>query len=38
LKYLREKIEIYEALYKDFKKSKFETYFGEIGIVIAEID
>ena len=30
--------EIYEALYRDFKKSKFETYFGEIGIVIAEID
>jgi aldehyde dehydrogenase (NAD+) len=30
--------EIYEALFKDFKKSKFETYFGEIGIVISEID
>jgi len=30
--------EIYEALYRDFKKSKFETYFGEIGIVIAEIE
>ena len=29
---------IYEALYKDFKKSKFETYFSEIGIVISEID
>ena len=22
--------QIYEALYRDFKKSKFETYFGEI--------
>ena len=30
--------EIYDALYKDFKKSKFETYFGEIGIIISEID
>ena len=30
--------QIYEALYRDFKKSKFETYFGEIGIVISEID
>ena len=33
----REK-DIYEALYKDFKKSKFEAYLGEIGIVISEID
>ena len=30
--------EIYDALYKDFKKSKFETYFSEIGILISEID
>jgi len=29
---------IYDALYKDFKKSKFETYFSEIGILISEID
>ena len=29
---------IYEALYKDFKKSKFEAYFSEVGIVISEID
>ncbi|MDA0325983.1 MAG: aldehyde dehydrogenase [Bacteroidetes bacterium] len=29
---------IYEALYKDFKKSRFEAYFSEIGIVVAEID
>ena len=29
---------IYEALHKDFKKSKFETYFSEIGIVISEIE
>jgi len=35
---LKREDEIYEALYKDFKKSKFETYFGEIGIVISEID
>ena len=25
-------------IYKDFKKSKFETYLSEIGIVISEID
>lgn len=30
--------DIYEALYKDFKKSKFEAYLGEIGIVITEIE
>lgn len=29
---------IYEALHQDFKKSKFETYFSEIGIVISEIE
>ena len=29
---------IYDAIYKDFKKSKFETYLSEIGIVISEID
>ena len=29
---------IFEALHKDFKKSKFETYFSEIGILISEID
>ncbi len=29
---------IYEALYKDFKKSKFEAYFSEVGIIISEID
>ena len=26
---------IYEALYNDFKKSRFEAYFSEIGIVVA---
>ena len=30
--------DIYQALHKDFKKSKFESYLGEIGIVISEID
>lgn len=29
---------IFEALHKDFKKSKFEAYFSEIGILISEID
>ena len=29
---------IYDALYKDFKKSTFEAYFSEVGIVISEID
>ena len=29
---------IYDAVYKDFKKSQFETYLSEIGIVISEID
>jgi aldehyde dehydrogenase (NAD+) len=30
--------DIYQALYNDFKKSKFETYMSEIGIVLSEID
>ena len=29
---------IYSALYKDLKKSKFEAYISEIGILISEID
>jgi aldehyde dehydrogenase (NAD+) len=29
---------IYEAVYKDLKKSKFEAYFSEIGVVVSEID
>lgn len=29
---------IYQALEKDFKKSRFETYLSEIGIVLAELD
>ena len=29
---------IYSALYKDLKKSKFESYISEIGIIISEID
>jgi aldehyde dehydrogenase (NAD+) len=29
---------IYEAVYKDLRKSKFEAYFSEIGVVISEID
>lgn len=29
---------IYEALEKDFKKSRFETYLSEIGIVLSELD
>ena len=29
---------IYEAVYKDLKKSKFEAYFSEVGVVISEID
>ena len=29
---------IYDALSLDFKKSKFETYFSEIGIVVSEIE
>ena len=28
---------IYEALNKDFGKSKFETYLSEIGIVLSEV-
>lgn len=38
LEILNREDDIYEALYKDFKKSKFEAYLGEIGIVISEID
>ncbi|MBT8302883.1 MAG: aldehyde dehydrogenase [Bacteroidia bacterium] len=34
---LREQ-EIYAALQQDFKKSQFETYLSEIGIVISELD
>jgi aldehyde dehydrogenase (NAD+) len=29
---------IYEAVYKDLRKSKFEAYFSEIGVVVSEID
>jgi len=29
---------IYEVLEKDFKKSRFETYLSEIGIVLSELD
>lgn len=29
---------IYDALSLDFKKSKFETFFSEIGIVVSEIE
>jgi aldehyde dehydrogenase (NAD+) len=29
---------IYEAVYKDLRKSKFEAYFSEVGVVISEID
>ena len=29
---------IYEALYKDFKKSKFEAYLSEIGIILSELE
>ena len=29
---------IYSALYMDLKKSKFEAYISEIGILISEID
>ena len=29
---------IYSALYKDLKKSKFEAYISEIGMLISEID
>lgn len=35
---LQREYDIYDALYKDFKKSKFETYISEISIVISEID
>ena len=43
LKSLRNEIanreqEIYDALYKDFKKSTFESYISEIGIVLSELD
>lgn len=30
--------DIYKALEKDFKKSRFETYLSEIGIVLSELD
>jgi aldehyde dehydrogenase (NAD+) len=30
--------DIYEALHKDFKKPKFETYLSEFAIVISELD
>ncbi|MBC3759678.1 aldehyde dehydrogenase [Hyunsoonleella sp. SJ7] len=33
----REK-QIYEALYADFKKSEFETYLSELGLVVSELD
>ena len=29
---------IHQALYKDFKKPKFEAYISEFGILISEID
>ena len=35
---LKKEDAIYEALHKDLKKSKFEAYFSEIGVVISEID
>ncbi|MCF6224267.1 MAG: aldehyde dehydrogenase [Flavobacteriaceae bacterium] len=35
---IRNEAVITEALYKDFKKSAFESYATEIGIVLAEID
>ncbi len=35
---LRNEAVITEALYKDFKKSAFESYATEIGIVLAELD
>jgi len=43
LKTLRKEIttrekEIYTALYSDFKKSSFETYVTEIGIVLSELN
>ena len=34
----RREQDIYDALYKDFKKSTFETYATEIGIVLSELD
>ncbi len=30
--------DIYDALYKDFKKSRFEGYLTEIGLVLSELD
>lgn len=30
--------DIYKALKNDFNKSRFETYLGEIGVVISELD
>mgnify|MGYP001824225116 CR=1 FL=1 len=43
LKALKSEIElreqdIYEALYKDFKKSKFESFISEFGLVISELN
>jgi len=43
LKALRKEIkarenDIYEALYKDFKKSQFESYISETGIILSELD
>ena len=43
LKFLKQEIisnenAIYEALKKDFRKSSFEAYLSEIGIVLAELD
>lgn len=35
---LKNEKDIYSALYKDLKKSKFEAYISEIGILISEID
>ena len=35
---LKNEEDIYSALYKDLKKSKFEAYISEIGILISEID
>ena len=38
LEIIKKEDAIYEALHKDLKKSKFEAYFSEIGVVISEID
>ena len=34
----KREIDISDALYKDFKKSEFESYVTEIGIILAELD